>query len=143
VGTCATKSVPPLPPQKAEQRNVVPPGRCSPFGTNVRGRFFYLNLLPVWVVAQRVIKRNSSCFVFYTDDITYAACACATAAYKGALYNCAYDISQIMCTSLELTTAHQRNNDRCSRPGVLSTRPTPPPHPHPFLWSQRDVLSMT
>ena len=64
-GTCATKSVPPpLAPQKAEQRNVVPSGGCSSFGTNVRGRFFYLNRLPVWVVARSVIKRTAVVLYF-------------------------------------------------------------------------------
>jgi len=58
-------------------------------------------------------KTNSSCFVFYTDDIT---CACATAVYKGALTIARMIFKRIMSTSLELTTAHQRNNDRCSRP---------------------------
>ena len=50
-------------PQKAEQRNVVPPRGCSSFGKNIRGRFFYLNLLPVWVVARRVIKQKLFCIL--------------------------------------------------------------------------------
>jgi hypothetical protein len=72
-GTCAPKTVPPLAHQKAEQRNVVPPGGCSSFGTNIHGRFFYLNLLSGVGSSTQSNQTNSSCFVFYTDDITYAA----------------------------------------------------------------------
>jgi len=55
-------------PQKAEQRNVVPPRGCSSFGKNIRDRFFYLNLLPLWVVAHRV-KKRTAVVLYFTPTI--------------------------------------------------------------------------